>query len=330
MNKIKQLGRVLIILPLLISFSFGQLKLKDSGVSAEIVGGKLDVLNVYGPQIGLRIGFWPTSFLQIGGEGTVAAFMDSDWDKQNPDDKFFKLHFYSGLHLRIFKSFHPYIIGSVGPQLEYIVDDFDDIKRYNIGGGGTIKVGISLEFDRIRLSAETGRGNLGTGHVENNLALSYVFKPIPQPNKVMLNNFNIKAGYHTIFPFSGPYSRANGPGFDITLETNNDGVTREYNAGIFFTNYTFNTGVFNIGTGWRLDGDHAIFDYVGITPGFQALIWAEGEPDFILPAFSLGLGIHTELGKFIPFINTRTLLTYSKANEILFGTTFTAGIGWVF
>lgn len=313
---------------LLFSISFGQLNLKNVGVTTEIVGGSLDVLNVYGPQVGLRIGFWPTSFLQLGGEGTIAVFMENNVPNQNAKDKFCKLHVYSGLHLRIFKNFHPYIIGSLGPQLEYSVDENDGNKRYKVGGGGTIKVGLSLEFDRLRISAETGGGTLGTGHVENNLALSYTFKSLPSYKPI--TDFNIKAGYHTFYPFIGPYERENISGFDITIEKVKNGIMREYNVGIFFTDYLYSTGVFNIGTGWRLSGDQKIFDYLDITPGYQILIWAEGDPDFILPAASLGVGLHANFGNFIPYISKRDILTFSLSGEILWGSTLSAGIGYAF
>lgn len=318
---------------LLFSMAFSQGFIKNAGITAEVIGGRLDVLNVYGPQIGFRVGVWPTSFLNFGIESTMAnnLYLDNNRDntRVKTNDDFYKFHLYSSLHLRIFKSFHPYIIATAGRQINYTEDDYaEQSKRYKIDNGASLKVGLSLEFDRLRISAETGGGSLGTGHVENNLGLSYAIKPLPKYKP--LSNFNIKAGYHSIFPFSGPYKREDIPGFDIILETNNTGKIREYNAGIFFTDYIFSTGVFNIGTGWRLQGESPIFDYLDITPGIQVLIWAEGDPDFILPAASLGIGAHTELGKLIPFINTRTLLTYSAANNILLGTTLTFGLGYSF
>ena len=316
------------------SFIFSDGVLKNSGLSVEVIGGRLDVLNVYGPQFGLRLGYWPTSLLNLGIEGTAANNMYLDnYDNKKAIDEFYKLHLYSSLHLRFFKHFHPYIITTYGMQNEKTTD-FDHITNRDIiikenKFGPTIKIGLSLESERYRLSLETGGGNLGTGHVVNNLAFSYAIQPPPVYQK-KVSEFDLKIGYHTIFPFSGPYKRENIPGFDIIVETKKNGNIREYNAGIFFTDYLFSTGVFNIGTGWRLDGKHPIFDYVDITPGIQVLIWAEGDPDVVLPAASLGIGVHTELGNFIPFINTRTLATYSAAKEMLIGTTATIGIDYSF
>lgn len=323
-NRIK----ILLIIFLFIASISSQDLIKKSGVSIEIIGGRLDVLNMHGPQYGVRVGFWPTSFLKFGVSTSVAHNLNNE-SGQNFD----KFHAFSSLHLRLFKYFHPYVIGTVGKQIELAKNDhnYDDNLPNNFylyKNGVSVKVGLAFEFNQFLLAIETGGGSFGSGHVENNIGLSYVFKQIPQSRK--LSNFNVKAGYHTIFPFSGPYDRENIPGFDIILEIKGDSIIREYNAGIFFTDYIFSTGVFNIGTGWRLQGDNPIFEYLDITPGIQALIWVEGEPDFILPAVSLGIGTHTELGRLIPFINTRTLLSYSKADDILLGTTLTVGLGFSF
>ena len=57
------------------------------------------------------------------------------------------------------------------------------------------------------------------------------------------------------------------------------------------------------------------------------MLWTEGDPDLILPAASLGLGVEYKIGKFVPFIKTHSILTYRLSNEILFGNSYSYGVG---
>lgn len=305
----------------------GQGFLSKSGISAEIFTGEVHVLSVSGSQYGLRLGFWPTSWFSFGFEGSIANNL-SHTERMD----FYRYHSFAGLHLRFFKYVNPYIIGTIGKHKEPM-DSYGDFDPPNYSlvekSSTTIKVGLALEVSNLRFAFETGGGSMGTGHIETNYSLSYALRPLPKSKP--LTDFTITTGLHSFVAFAGPYEgEKNFPGFDFTLEIEKNGRIREYNAGIFFTNYLFSTGCFNLGTGWRLNSDNKILDYVDVTPGFQVLIWAEGDPDFILPAASLGLGIDYQIWKFVPFIKTRTLATYSRANKFILGTTYTFGIGLSF
>jgi len=136
-------------------------------------------------------------------------------------------------------------------------------------------------------------------------------------------------GFHKFISYTGPYEGEDITGFDFILEKQQNGKIYEYNVGMIFTDYKFSTGCINLGTGWQLNGKE-IFDYVKITPGVQILLWIEGDPDIILPAASLGLGLEYKIWNIRPFINSRTLLTYSFSNELVLGSTYTFGIGFQF
>jgi hypothetical protein len=280
-----------------------------------------------GQQYGFRIGYWPTSFFDLGLDITAANNLSG-----SPKMDFTRYHIFARLHLRVFKYIHPYVIGSFGNQIEPNKNIYDLDSDFNLSyiekAGATLKFGTAIEIRPFSFAIESGGGNMGTGHIETNFTLSYALKPLPTIKPI--TDFRVLTGLHSIVTFIGPYKgEENYPGVDFSLELDNDGKTREYNVGIFFTDYVFSTGCFNVGTGWRLSGNK-LYDYLDITPGIQILIWAEGEPDIILPAGSLGLGLHYQIWKLVPFINTRTIATIGNGNTFILGTTYTYGIGIVF
>jgi len=337
----------------------GQGFLQNTGFSVETTVGHISVFNVEGTQYGLRFGAWPKSWLSAGFETFVAnnlslkrtnlAILKSQTQQVN----FSRYHLFVGFHLRMFESIKPYVIGTFGrsnePSGGVGAIGSNDIFYLN-RNSFTVKTGVAFENPKLRLAFEFGGGSMGSGHSETNMTLSYNLKQLPKANR--LPNFTVSSGLHNFTSFTGPYNSEDITGFDINLEVENNGRTREYNVGIFFVkrgegnvlnnNFVqfitendldrfdnFSTGVINLGTGWHINGNHKFFDYIDVIPGVQMLIWAEGD-DFILPAVSLGLNSHYQLSRFVPFVKMRSLATYSKNNGFLSGLTSTFGVGLTF
>lgn len=315
---------------LLISYPiYSQDLLQNTGINAEIFSGDVHVLGTSGKQYGLRLGLWPKSWLSVGLESSTAQNLS-----ENEYMDFTRLHLYTALHLRAFKYLYPYVIGTYGKHKQpnkgfYELEAYKEDVSYVIRTSVTLKVGLALEIWRIRLAIENGGGTMGTGHTEDNISLSYSLKQLPKPTT--LPHFTVTSGLHNFAAFTGPYEgEKDFPGFEFTLEFEKEGNIREYNAGIFFTNYKMSTGCFNLGTGWRIKSDNKISDYVHVTPGIQILIWAEPDPDFLLPAISLGLGTEYQLWKLLLFAKSRILATINSEFRFISGATYTFGVGLAF
>lgn len=315
----------------------GQGFLQNTGFSVETTVGHISFFSSEGTQYGLRVGAWPKSWLSAGFETFVANNLSNPRTQINVTRsqlrqlEFNRYHLFAGIHLRMFESIKPYVIGSFGRSNEpsdgvsFIGNN--DIFYFN-RNSFTVRTGVAIENPKIRLAFEVGGGNMGRGHSETNLTLSYNLKQLPRANRSP--NFTVSSGPHSFTSFTGPYNSEDFPGFDINLEVEKNGRTREYNVGIFFTQGDiFSTGVINLGTGWYLQNNNKFFDYIDVIPGVQMLIWMEGG-DFILPAVSLGLNSHYQLSRFVPFVKIRSLATYSKNNGFISGLTSTFGAGLTF
>ncbi len=331
----------------------GQGFLQNSGFSVETTVGHISVFSVEGTQYGLRVGTWPKSWLSAGFETFVAnklsdppAQVNATRSQERQFD-FSRYHLFVGIHLRMFESIKPYVIGSFGrskePKSSSLYFESIDISYLN-RNSFTVRTGVAIENPKIRLAFEVGGGSMGSGHSETNLTLSYNLKQLPKANR--LPKFTVTSGLHNFNSFTGPYNSENITGFDIILKVENNRRNREYNVGIFFVEKgegirvinnnvrfsngdNFSTGVINFGTGWYLRNNNKFFDYIDVIPGVQMLIWQKGE-DFILPAVSLGLNSHYQLSRFVPFVKIRSLATYSKNNGFISGLTSTFGVGMTF
>jgi len=318
---------IMLMIASLASISPAQSFMDDKGVLTEVYGGRINIAGGinWGNQYGIRTSLWTNPYFNIGLDGSISQ-------NQNQSKSYYKIHPYIGLHARFFKYLHPYVLGSMGlhraQHKKYNEpNNYEDYTMETLSHfGATIKVGFASEIKNLRFAVEYGGGSFGTGHEELSASLGYAFKPLPKPN--YLENFIFSVGNQTFQPFTGPYEGDKDfPGMEFTVTKEKNGRTVEYNLGMFATDYKFHCGVLNFGKGWRIDNDHKIFDYLTVTPGFQILLWTEGDPDLILPAASLGLGLEYKIWKLVPFVKTRSLLTYSLSNEILFGNTYSYGIG---
>ena len=315
----------------------GQGFLQNTGLNVETIVGRISAYNVEGTQYGLRVGAWPRSWLNVGLETFIANNL---WNERTYYDRFrsqkgqfdfSRSHVFVGFHLRIIEYIKPYTIGTFGRSKEpnrgisgEESNDFSYLKKNSF----TLKIGLAFEIQRVRLAIETGGGNMGTGHSETNMSLSYSLKRLPTPTQ--LSKFTVTSGLHNFTALTGPYRSEDITGFDINLEVEKNGKIREYNAGIFFTQDDhFSTGVFNLGIGWHINNNQKLSDFIDVIPGVQLLIWAEGS-DFILPAASLGLSSQYQLLRLVLFVKVRALATYSRNNGFISGLTSTYGVGLAF
>ncbi len=318
--------KCLILIGIFSTIGYGQIFWDNKGLDFGLYAGSLDIAGEMsmGKQYGARTSFWFNPYMNLGLDGIYGR-------KNSLDKNIYKIHSFAGIHTRFFKYVNPYIVGSLGTHIipKKIYKNKEKNNNYTKENiyyfGATIKLGLALEIKNMRFAIENGGGTFGTGHTETNFIVSHALKLLPKPSYV--SNFSLVGGLHYFYDFLGPYKGSPDYGFDFVMTKEKNGRIREYNAGIFFTDYRFSTGCFNFGTGWRIGGDSKIFDYLSITPGYQILLWAEGDPDIILPAASLGLGLEYKIGVLVPYIKSRTLLTYSTGKEFIMGNTISYGFG---
>jgi len=296
------------------------------GYTSEFYTGRTEVLNMNGNQFGLRMGIWTSPYLELGFDYSLLKNA-SGYTRMD----FNRYHMYVNGHLRIFKNVHPYLFASFGKQKEPYESVHELLNgktlRYFTTEGGTVKIGLAFEYNLFSLAIETGGGSMGSGHVETNVLFKYAIIPIPKP--FTINDFRVVSGIQNSILFIGPYRSENSSGFDIIMDYEKDGEHREYNVGIFFTDYLVSTGCFSFGTGWRKYGTGKLKN-IYLTPGIQVLLWAEGYPDPILPAGSLGLGFEYPVGLFNIYANTRTIVSMGTGTNYIVGTTYSYGVGLSF
>jgi len=321
----KSMKMAIILLVGIISYSLASGWL-NSYQSLDVQLGDLWVSNYHGYQVSLRINDWPKPYYSRGYEIFAAPFLEG-----NHEVNFYRAHISRGLYFRKLGSMYPYVIGTCGIQYETERDGIYDSNQdrhesYNgkVSMGVSLRVGLSYEWNVYRISIEQGGGSMGSGHVETNLSLGYAFSPLPDAGK--FKKSTVTVGAQSFIRFSGKYMAEPG-GYDFSVIRAKNGKLVKDNIGIFMTDYIMSTGVFHGGRAWKINQSKKFGEYFSILPGFQVLLWAEPEPDFILPAGSLELEINLPIRRFRIYGRTRFLGTYSPYTGMITGVLLSTGIG---
>ncbi|GEM_PF-5733406 len=295
------------------------------GYNTTFVRSDLYVLGYHGNLYSLRLGKWDRPWLESGIEASFARL--SDYKKSA---NLWRLYYYYGFYLRQLGVFYPYLVVSGGfqgePQHSAEREDEGVAAGTSVKSSSAVKVGVAVEAGAFRLSMETGGGSMGTGHVEpTTIALSYALRPLPEAE--LYKDYNVTAGIQSFVATTGKYRGESG-GFDFNLQRKVDGKMKNYNVGIFMTDYMMSTGVFHGGIEWNINKGNPLSRYVDIMPGYQILLWAEPEPDFILPAASLSIRAKLPIWKVVFFARLRAIATISPKAGVVTGILLSNGFGF--
>ncbi|NOZ04382.1 MAG: hypothetical protein GXO92_07240 [FCB group bacterium] len=294
------------------------------GYSSTLVKSDLYVLGYRGNLYSLRLGKWEKPWMENGIEVSYTKLRD-----HNQSADLWRLYYYYGFYLRQMGVFYPFLVVSTGfaEEPKHAIDREEGAPAgSSVKGSSAVKVGIAVEAGAFRLSMETGGGSMGTGHVEpSSISLSYALKPLPKAKPY--RNYSITAGTQSFVATTGKY-RGDPGGFDFNLRREVKGKTRNYNAGIFMTDYIMSTGVFHGGVEWSINKGKPLSRYLDIMTGYQILLWGEPDPDFILPAASLSIDAKLPIWKLMLFARLRAIGTVSPKAGIVTGVLLSSGFGF--
>ncbi len=165
--------RFILILFLLFSLSL-PLAAADN-LEVDLYAGAVSLLGFDGSQGGLRL-TWPLqSRLRVG----LDMSTELDLAKTHPDGRtttgsFLRTHVLLKLGKQ-FKSFEPYLIGSLGKDLvgenplPYSPENIEKQQWFDSQLAAGFKVGLAFHFSRFKIGAEAGGGSTGTGYEDYNV-----------------------------------------------------------------------------------------------------------------------------------------------------------------
>jgi hypothetical protein len=293
------------------------------GFSATLVRSDLYLLGYRGWLYSLRWGRWAKAWLEQGLEVAYAEL-----HHQTQTATVLRGHYFYGFHLRSLGKLYPYAVVSAGigwgPRAWAEAYSGTEVEQ-QVRMSANLKVGLALEIGAFRLTTETGGGSQGTGHVEvASWALSYAWQPLPPPR--YFRDFEITVANQNFVAFTGKY-RGDVGGFDFNLLRRDGNRVVNYNAGFFITDYRVNTGVFHGGKEWSVWTSYPGWPFLEVLTGYQLLVWAEPDPDWILPVAVVDLRLRLPVWRFTVFARSRILGTYSPVAGLITGTLASFGIG---